>query len=98
MGGPKGFDESDAIYAQHGIDIPQMRREYEERTSRPCSTTTEMVLEQFGTADQNSRRRRGDYAPSKPHPRGSSHRLHGSHNHRPARRQPAARASASVQK
>ena len=28
-------DERDAIYARHGIDIPRMRREYEERTGRP---------------------------------------------------------------
>ena len=43
-------DERDAIYARHGIDIPRMRSEYEERTGRPWPTTTEMVLEQFGTA------------------------------------------------
>ena len=43
-------DERDAIYARHGIDIPRMRREYEERTGRPWPTTTEMVLKQFGTA------------------------------------------------
>ena len=45
-------DERDAIYARHGIDLPRMRREDEERTGRPWPTTTEMVLEQFGTADQ----------------------------------------------
>ena len=45
-------DERDAIYARHGIDIPRMRREYEERTGRPWPTTTEMVLEQFGAADR----------------------------------------------
>ena len=28
-------DERDAIYARHGIDIPRMRRECEERTGRP---------------------------------------------------------------
>ena len=45
-------EERDAIYARHGIDIPRMRREYEERTGRPWPTTTEMMLEQFGTAEQ----------------------------------------------
>ena len=45
-------DERDAIFARHGIDIPRMRREYEERTGRAWPTTTEMVLEQFGTADR----------------------------------------------
>ena len=45
-------DERDAIYARHGIDIPKMRREYEERTGRPLPTTTEMELERWGTADQ----------------------------------------------
>ena len=45
-------DERDAIYAQHGIDIPRMRREYEERTGRPWPTTSEMVIERWGTADR----------------------------------------------
>ena len=45
-------DERDAIYARHGIDMLRMRREYEERTGRPWPTTTEMVIEQFGTADR----------------------------------------------
>ena len=49
-------DERDAIYARDGIDIPRMHLEYEERTGRPWPTSTEMVLEQFGTAD----RRRGE--------------------------------------
>ena len=43
-------DERDAIYARHGIDIPRMRREYEERTGKPWPTTTEMVIERWGTA------------------------------------------------
>ena len=45
-------DERDAVYARHGIDIPRMRREYEERTGKPWPTSTEMVLKQFGRADQ----------------------------------------------
>ena len=45
-------DERDGIYARHGINLPRMRREYEERTGRPWPTTTEMVLERWGTADQ----------------------------------------------
>ena len=45
-------NERDVIYARHGIDIPRMRREYEERTGRPWPTTTEMVLKQSGTADR----------------------------------------------
>ena len=45
-------DERDAIYARDGIDIPRVRREYEERTGRPWPTSTEMMLEQFGTANQ----------------------------------------------
>ena len=43
-------DERDVIYARHGIDIPRIRREYEERTGRPWLTTTKMVIEQWGTA------------------------------------------------
>ena len=47
-------DERDAIYARHGIDIPRMRREYEERTGKPWPTTTEMVMERWGTSDRDA--------------------------------------------
>ena len=50
-------DERDAIYAQHGIDIPRIRREYEERTGRPWPTTPQDGDPAMGDCGPEARRR-----------------------------------------